>query len=106
MRSEAKSNGSLPTQSPSNSSKQPDPDPAVSADPKATPTATPTTGLHPPPPAVDEQGRAAATPPVPSLTVKQLQCPNERRPFVLQDEFEKLVLKQCTSSRFKRRPAR
>ena len=36
--------------------------------------------------------------------VEQLQCPNNRRPFVLHDQFLKLVLKQCTSSRFRMRP--
>lgn len=35
-----------------------------------------------------------------------LTCPNDLRPFVLWDQFEKLVYKQCTSSRFNKRPSR
>ena len=40
----------------------------------------------------------------PLVLIKQLQCRNGRRDFVIHDQFEKLVLKQCTSSRFKIRP--
>ncbi len=90
-----------------NTAKQSDPTPS-SPDSKTTPTATPITGF-PPAASSDQQGSPHATPTSPALSsfiVKQLQCPNEHRPFVLQDEFEKLVLRQCTSSRFKLRPAK
>lgn len=100
------------TPSVNTSTQQQSPDPS-NATPTPAPEATPITGplsasnsdsnkqakldqvFHPSP---------ALSPP--SLVVRQLQCPNEHRPFVLQDEFEKLVLKQCTSSRFKIRPAK
>ena len=72
------------------------------------PTATPITGPTPINTSNQKQDVSKTTPlsESPSLTIKHLQCPNEHRAFVLHDEFMKLVLKQCTSSRFRIRPPR
>lgn len=50
----------------------------------------------PPPPPVMEESLV--------MLSSSLHCPNERRPYVLQDQYEKLLLRQCTTSRFNKRP--
>lgn len=94
-----------------NTTEQSHPVPSTDDNNKATPiqaSATPITGPANSSHNNNHPNKQDATPTSDGLsfTVKQLQCPNERRPFVLHDEFEKLVLKQCTSSRFKIRPAK
>ena len=80
--------------------------PPSSAEDKSVPYSS-QSPLSPPPPVSHQPQTSPPSLPreTPFLTVKHVQCPNDRRPFVLQDQFEKLVLKQCTSSRFKIRPA-
>lgn len=65
----------------------------------------------PPPVPTSSSSSSSSLPPIQSqevgtsLMVDQMQCSNDRRSFVLQDQFQKVVLKQCTSSRFQIRPA-
>ena len=53
---------------------------------------------HPPPPPVMEESLV--------MNTSSLRCPNDRRPYVAQDQYEKLLLRQCTTSRFNKRPRR
>ena len=98
------SNASVPADSSRVKSDQP----TCNATPQSTTSENATPLLQPPHPPLSDPSSV----PLPQdqdtrtvLTIEQLQCPNDYRPFVLQDQFQKLVLKQCTSSRFRIRPS-